>query len=86
MKWCNSIHSGAILPPMWDAMLGQGIERETAIEGISKEIPLGVMGEPKDAAYAALYLASEESKYITGTDLNIDDGILAGSTATPNKE
>lgn len=68
---------------MWDAMLGQGSERESAIEGVAKEIPLGIMGEPKDVAYAALYLASDESKYVTGIELNIDGGILAGSAAAP---
>ncbi len=80
---CNSIHPGAILTPMWDAMLGQGSEREAAIEVIAQDIPLGVMGEPQDVAYAALYLASDESKYVTGIELNIDGGILAGSAAAP---
>ena len=36
-----------------------------------------------DVAYAVLYLASDESKYITGAELNIDGGILAGSSASP---
>ena len=81
---CNSIHPAAIYTPMWDAMLGKGAEREEAIEVISKDIPLGYMGEVMDVAYAALYLASDESKYVTGTELTIDGGILAGSTAVPN--
>lgn len=81
---CNSIHPAAIYTPMWDAMLGEGAEREEAIEAISKDIPLGYMGEVMDVAYAALYLASDESKYVTGTELTIDGGILAGSTAVPN--
>ena len=81
---CNSIHPAAIYTPMWDAMLGEGNEREDAIKAISKDIPLGYMGDVMDVAYAALYLASDESKYVTGTELTIDGGILAGSTATPN--
>ncbi len=80
---CNSIHPGAILTPLWDAMLGQGGDREAAIASIAQDIPLGVMGEPNDVAYAALYLASDESKYVTGAELTIDGGILAGSTAAP---
>ena len=81
---CNSIHPAAIYTPMWDAILGEGNEREDAINAISKDIPLGYMGDVMDVAYAALYLASDESKYVTGTELTIDGGILAGSTATPN--
>jgi len=57
-----------------------------AIEAITNDIPLNTMGDAKDVAYAALYLASEESKYVTGIELNIDGGILAGSSATPAKE
>ncbi|MEN6669306.1 SDR family oxidoreductase [Psychrobacter sp. B38] len=81
---CNSIHPAAIFTPMWDAMLGEGSARADAIKAISKDIPLGYMGDVMDVAYAALYLASDESKYVTGTELTIDGGILAGSTATPN--
>ncbi|MGP4863787.1 SDR family oxidoreductase [Psychrobacter sp. T6-5] len=82
---CNSIHPAAISTPMWDAMLGEGDAREEAIKAISKDIPLGYMGDVMDVAYAALYLASSESKYVTGTELTIDGGILAGSTAAPTQ-
>ncbi|MBU2892774.1 SDR family oxidoreductase [Colwellia sp. D2M02] len=82
---CNSIHPGAILTPMWDAMLGEGAAREQAINQVAKDIPLQKMGEPNDVAYAALYLISNESNYVTGIELNIDGGILAGSSATPSK-
>ncbi|GAB1259079.1 SDR family oxidoreductase [Aurantivibrio plasticivorans] len=80
---CNSIHPAAIYTSMWDSMLGEGKQRESAIKQICADIPLGVMGEPNDVAHAAIYLLSDESKYITGTELNIDGGILAGSAATP---
>ncbi len=80
---CNSIHPAAILTPMWDAMLGEGEQRATAIAAISKDIPLGAMGMPEDVANAALYLLSDESRYVTGIEMNIDGGILAGSAASP---
>lgn len=80
---CNSIHPGAILTPMWDAMLVEGDTRKQAIKDVAKDVPLQVMGEPMDVAYAALYLASGESKYVTGIELNVDGGILAGSSARP---
>lgn len=81
---CNSIHPGAILTPIWDAMLGEGEQRETMIKAIEAGIPVGHMGEPMDVAYAALYLASDEARYVTGIELNIDGGILAGSSAAPS--
>ena len=80
---CNSIHPGAILTPIWEAMLGKGEAREQAIAAIAADIPLQHMGAPQDVAFAALYLACEESKYVTGTELTIDGGILAGSSARP---
>ncbi|WP_163930802.1 SDR family oxidoreductase [Paraferrimonas sp. SM1919] len=82
---CNSIHPGAILTPLWESMLDKD-NREKSIKTIAKGIPLGHMGEPDDVAYGALYLASEESKYLTGIELNIDGGILAGSTAAPTSK
>jgi NAD(P)-dependent dehydrogenase (short-subunit alcohol dehydrogenase family) len=83
---CNSIHPGAIYTPMWDAMLGEGEQREAALIEVSSGVPMGRMGEASDVAYAALYLASDESKYVTGIELNIDGGILAGSSAAPSKK
>ncbi len=82
---CNSIHPAAILTPMWDAVLGEGEERERNLQEHSAEIPLRVFGQPRDVAYAAVYLASEESQYITGIELTIDGGILAGATAAPRR-
>jgi len=80
---CNSVHPAAIMTPMWEAMLGEGEQRRKMMEEIACGIPLGHFGEPMDVAYGILYLASEESKYITGIELTIDGGILAGSEAKP---
>ncbi|MEB2785800.1 SDR family oxidoreductase [Algoriphagus sp. E1-3-M2] len=49
-------------------------------------IPLRHFGAPEDVAFAALYLASDESKYVTRIELNVDGGILAGSEAKPEKQ
>lgn len=80
---CNSVHPAAIMTPMWDAMLGEGAQRQQIVEEIEFGIPLGHFGEPMDVAYGVLYLASDESKYVTGIELTIDGGILAGSEAKP---
>ena len=41
------------------------------------QVPLGKVGEPDDIAYAVLYLASDESKLVTGAELKVDGGISA---------
>lgn len=82
---CNSICPAAILTPMWETMLGDEINRSEAIKNISATIPMQKMGDPIDVAYAALYLATDESKYVTGTELHIDGGILAGTASSPAK-
>jgi NAD(P)-dependent dehydrogenase (short-subunit alcohol dehydrogenase family) len=81
---CNSIHPGAILTPMWDPVLGQDQKREYRIRKLANRIPLGRMGAPLDVANAVLYLASDESEYVTGIELTVDGGIQAGTTATPS--
>lgn len=80
---CNSIHPGAILTPMWNAMLGEGPQREAGIAQASSEVPLGRMGTPDEVAHMALYLAGPNSAYVTGAEFVIDGGILAGTHATP---
>jgi NAD(P)-dependent dehydrogenase (short-subunit alcohol dehydrogenase family) len=83
---CNSVHPAAIMTPMWDAMLGEGEQRQKMIEEIEAGIPLGYFGKEMDVAYGILYLACDESKYVTGVELTIDGGILAGSEASPKKQ
>lgn len=83
---CNSIHPAAILTPMWEQMLGEGEAREEAMKEVTSAIPLKRFGHPMDVAYAAVYLASDESSYMTGSEIHIDGGILAGAGATPKKD
>lgn len=52
---------------------------------IAKDIPMQKMSMASDVANAVLFLASEESKYITGIELTVDGGILAGSCAAPKR-
>jgi NAD(P)-dependent dehydrogenase (short-subunit alcohol dehydrogenase family) len=82
---CNSIHPGAVLTPMWEPMLGSGQGREAAIRELTAEIPVGRMGAPEDVAALIVYLASDESGYVTGSEFTIDGGILAGSAASPRR-
>lgn len=82
---CNSIHPAAILTPMWEPMLGNGPERKGRMAQIAKDIPMQKMGTPEDVANAVLFLASDDSRYITGIELTIDGGLLAGAGAPPTK-
>ncbi|MEQ9116498.1 MAG: SDR family oxidoreductase [Rickettsiales bacterium] len=84
---CNSILPGAVLTPIWHDMAGYTkTPQDEMIKGIASTIPLGHMGEPVDIAMAALYFASDESKYTTGAEISVDGGILAGSGAKPKLE
>lgn len=80
---CNSVHPAAIMTPMWEPMLGDGADREARMAAFVKDTPLKRFGEPSEVAAICVMLASDEASYITGTEFNIDGGLLAGSAATP---
>ena len=73
---CNSIHPVFIDTPILDGLTGK-LGREAALEKLGRQIPLGRVGKPDDVAYAVLYLASDESQFVTGTEIRIDGGISA---------
>jgi NAD(P)-dependent dehydrogenase (short-subunit alcohol dehydrogenase family) len=80
---CNSIHPAAVLTPMWEALLGAGPERERRMAEYVRDTPLRRFGTPEEVAAVAVLLASDEAAYMTGAEINIDGGILAGSAAAP---
>jgi NAD(P)-dependent dehydrogenase (short-subunit alcohol dehydrogenase family) len=70
----NSVHPAYIDTQMAD----YGAEAQDATkEELDAMHPIGHMGEPEDVAYAVLYLASEESKFMTGSELVLDGGFTA---------
>ncbi len=81
---CNSIHPASIMTSMWKGMLGEGEAAKQKEAALSQDIPMKRFGTPEEVAYAVLFLASHESSYITGSELNIDGGILAGTTTSPD--
>jgi 3(or 17)beta-hydroxysteroid dehydrogenase len=83
---CNSIHPAAILTPMWDAMLGTGPERALNMEQAVAGTPLQRFGSVEEVAAIAVLLASDEATYITGSEFNIDGGLLAGSAVSPKAQ
>lgn len=73
----NSIHPGYIWTPMVEAYLGAQADPVLAKANAAALHPLGHLGEPDDIAYGVLYLASDESKFMTGAELVIDGGYTA---------
>jgi NAD(P)-dependent dehydrogenase (short-subunit alcohol dehydrogenase family) len=80
---CNSVHPAAVLTPMWEPMLGEGPEREANMAALVADTPLKRFGTPEEVAALCVFLASEESAYMTGAELTLDGGLLAGSAASP---
>ena len=69
----NSVHPGYVLTPLTNSRLSIPEERDWRMA----ETPLGRIGVADDIAYGILYLASEESSYVTGSELVIDGGVTA---------
>ncbi|MFC9768866.1 SDR family NAD(P)-dependent oxidoreductase [Rhodococcus jostii] len=78
---CNSVHPGAILTRMWEPMLGDGPDRDQRIAALVADTPLRRFGTPEEVAAAVVFLAADESAYMTGTELILDGGLLAGSAS-----
>lgn len=78
----NSLHPGIVVTAIWDTMLGTSEDgsnnrpREATLDAaIGDSIPLGEKGTPEDMAQGVLWLASNESRYVTGAELVIDGGL-----------
>lgn len=82
---CNSIHPAAILTPMWEPMLGDGPDREARMASFVADTPMKRFGTVEEVAAVAVMLASDEAAYMTGTELTLDGGLLAGSAAAPGR-
>jgi len=75
---CNSVHPVFIKTPILDPFIAMaGGDEGTAHQKLARGIPLKRIGEPDDVAYCVLYLASDESKFVTGAEFKIDGGMLA---------
>jgi 3(or 17)beta-hydroxysteroid dehydrogenase len=70
---CNVLMPGAIETPMVQAVSGRAGKEEPVPEGV---LPKEALGAPKDVANAVLYLASDESRFLTGVEIPIDNGLF----------
>ena len=72
----NTIHPAFVDTPILDPHK-QAFGEEEAIAKLSRQIPMNKIGDTDDVAYAVLYLASDESKFITGSEIVLDGGLSA---------
>ena len=73
----NTIHPGFIRTPLLEQSINRHDDREEARKRYDNLQPVGHLGEPEDIAMGALYLASDEAKFVTGAELVIDGGYTA---------
>ena len=78
---CNSIHPSGIITPMVESVPEK---MEAKFGGApNQDAPASKQGEPNDIAYAALYLASDESKFMNGAQLRVDNAMSVASGSMP---
>lgn len=68
----NSVHPVFTRTAILEPMISDGNEKR-----LTRQIPLGRLGEPEDIGYCILYLAADESRFVTGSEFTIDGGITA---------
>ena len=76
----NAVVPGQLHTPMVEARLAKqrmGGDVEKLLQSRVERIPLGFMGDGRDTANAALFLASDEARFVTGTDIVVDGGMVA---------
>ncbi|WP_284126046.1 SDR family oxidoreductase [Parerythrobacter aestuarii] len=75
---CNSVHPTFVDTPILDGTArNHNLDKGVLMEKLARQIPLKFVGEPSDIANAVLYLASDESRFMTGAELKLDGGISA---------
>ena len=74
---CNSIHPTFIETPMLESMILDSPDPEKARQTLVRQVPLRRIGKPVDVANMIVYLASDESTFVTGTEMVIDGGVIA---------
>jgi NAD(P)-dependent dehydrogenase (short-subunit alcohol dehydrogenase family) len=77
----NSVHPGSIMTPMVDGMISYDNNeerRQKRLQTLTNMHPIGRMGEPRDIADAILFLASDSSSFMTGSEVVVDGGVTAG--------
>lgn len=74
---CNSVHPVFTRTPILEPMIAMKGSREEGEKALTRGIPLNRLGEPEEVAAMVTYLASDESRFVTGAEFTIDGGLTA---------
>jgi 3(or 17)beta-hydroxysteroid dehydrogenase len=74
---CNSVHPTFIDTPILAPLLARGDDPDAVREKLARQVPIGRLGQPQEVAAGILYLASDESSFMTGAEFVLDGGITA---------
>ena len=75
---CNSVHPTFVDTPILDGTAkNHNIDKGVLMDKLARQIPLKFVGEPNDIANAVVYLASDESRFMTWAEIKLDGGISA---------
>jgi 3(or 17)beta-hydroxysteroid dehydrogenase len=74
---CNSVHPAFVDTPMVDALASASQDAAKARERLIKSMPIGRLGHPDEVAHAVVFLASDESSLMTGSEVVLDGGATA---------
>jgi 3(or 17)beta-hydroxysteroid dehydrogenase len=74
---CNSLHPAYVRGPMVNKVAVETGYPQGAQARLAREIPLGRLGEPEDVAGLCIYLLSDEARFVTGAEFNVDGGLTA---------
>jgi NAD(P)-dependent dehydrogenase (short-subunit alcohol dehydrogenase family) len=88
---CNSLHPGDVLTPLWEKLShelarARGISIDRLLAKQKALCPMGEFVLPEDIGAAVAFLASEDSRFVTGTKLIVDGGVVNCDTYHPERE
>ncbi len=74
---CNSVHPSFIDTPILEPILARAEDPEVMRRKLARQVPIGRLGQPEEVAAGILYLASDESAFMTGAEFVLDGGVTA---------
>ncbi len=74
---CNSVHPAFVDTPILDGFGRAGSSHGDTVAHLARRIPIGRVGTPEEVAAGVVYLASDESRFMTGAELRLDGGLSA---------